>query len=1082
MDLLMLFVADIIQTNLLFSKTKILFFIMAENSKSEKTKDYNFLINQPLGEDLFKNKSQDKIAKIISEKIIYDPEFKVIGIDGAWGSGKSNLVKLIENKLSTSHHFFIYDVWGHQEDEQRKAILVELTEFINSRDDLLKQNTKDWDIKLKELLANSKETTTINQPYLSVGFIFSLLSIIYVPTVNVFKDSMTDFFHIESLLGKLILVAFPIFIVLGIYLYNVAKNWINKNGLVKSLKLAAEETFQVYTNKQKEETKIETISENQPSVRDFQKWMKEIDGDLNKKIVIVFDNFDRLPKKHILNIWSSIHIFFAEKKYNNIKIIVPFDREHIQNAFKELNSDINDKTFGDDYVNKTFDIVFRITLPIMSDWKQFFKNQWSKAFTNYNDNELKLVIQVYEFLNRRITPREIISFINEILTVKLLDDNFKERYIAIFVLKKDEILKNPLKAITELEYLKGLKSIYHNDANFGKQLTAIIYHIEVENALELIYAQELKDSLNKNDVELFNTICKSEFIETIFTQAIVEIEIPENPIKTLSQLDEETNLTQFNIDQAWKTLYSKVLGKELNIDILEIEDWQLILIQNYDDDKYLNDLLQQYANILNDDNTVDYISLLDELIEEIGSERLLSLIITKEIKPKNFIEIIENKGNEYAKYKLKCSSVVIDNYMSKLKIEDLLKLKNTDVLSKNFDLNIYKDFLKTSLNSFIDQNNVQLANDVVIKLKETSKKNGDLKDILDESKIYTLYTNNSSSPLPITNELIAMRIAMGESFISHANQFQSILDVENKKLSSEISLTVLNYIQYDDLLLLSKYFTTSLLFKQIIHELLINGTISKRANILNVIKEYNLIKSNLGLNDDLLLKEINRWEIDKSNLNIEEVDDEFIVDCFKYNTFKVSIMFIDIFNDDFKNLDEDSYNTVFGDGSDVHFRYFEQLKIESLTQISLDVFQGQLLNKIKLGQVNLQWWQILKKYESNHENLSIIDTLKNLRDQILNSNIDLTLEGAKILLPYFIKYNLLDSNTDVFRTIIKNSFLSDEYFNNILITNSDYVKSLYQKTLPDGKNGFRNTINEKREAVQSIEQIAKLIDIRKSKD
>ncbi|MBF6417024.1 P-loop NTPase fold protein, partial [Nocardia cyriacigeorgica] len=93
------------------------------------------------------------------------------------------------------------------------------------------------------------------------------------------------------------------------------------------------------------------ISEDQPSVRDFQNWMEDIDKDLGKKIVIVFDNFDRLPKKHILNIWSSIHIFFAEKEYSNIKVIIPFDREHVQNAFKELNG--SDSTFGDDYVNKT---------------------------------------------------------------------------------------------------------------------------------------------------------------------------------------------------------------------------------------------------------------------------------------------------------------------------------------------------------------------------------------------------------------------------------------------------------------------------------------------------------------------------------------------------------------------------------------------------------------------------------------------------------------------------------------------------------------------------------------------------------
>ena len=97
---------------------------MDENST--EIKNYNFIKNQPLGEDLFKNKSQEKTAIVISEKIINDEDFKIIGIDGEWGSGKSNLVRLIEKKLEKSHKFFVYDVWGHQEDEQRKSILVEI--------------------------------------------------------------------------------------------------------------------------------------------------------------------------------------------------------------------------------------------------------------------------------------------------------------------------------------------------------------------------------------------------------------------------------------------------------------------------------------------------------------------------------------------------------------------------------------------------------------------------------------------------------------------------------------------------------------------------------------------------------------------------------------------------------------------------------------------------------------------------------------------------------------------------------------------------------------------------------------------
>lgn len=1044
--------------------------------------NYKFLTNQPLGEDLFKNKSQDKIATVISEKILDGKDFKIIGIDGTWGSGKSNLVHLIEKKVEKTHKFFIYDVWGHQEDEQRKAILVELTEFIKSEKDLLKKNDKaNWDDKLKLLLANSKETTTINQPYLSVGFIFSLLSIVYIPTVNVFKDSLKDFFQIESWFWKLVLVAFPIFIVMGIYIYNLIRNWKNKKVFGKSFKYAAEETFQVYTNKQKEETKIETISENQPSVIDFQKWMEEIDNDLNKKIVLVFDNFDRLPKKHILNIWSSIHIFFAEKKYKNIKVILPFDREHIQNAFKELNIDGTDKTFGDDYINKTFDIVFRVTLPIMSDWKQFFKNQWNKGFVSYDEDELRLVIQVYEFLNKRITPREIIAFINEILTIKLLDENFKERYIAVFVLKKDEILKAPLKAIMELDYLGGLKSIYYNDSDFSKQMTAIVYHIAVDDAIELIYTQELKDALNRNDVDAFNSICKSDFADSIFISAIVDLDILENPIKTLSEIQKDTNIPELQIEQAWRNFYYKVVNMNPQTEKLVIEDWQLILIDNYDDDKYLKTLLLQYAELITDSNIAGYTSLIDKLIEGVGSDRVLPLLVPTNISASSLVELVENKGSDYKKYKLNSDGKSIDKYISELKIDNILELDNTDVLCQDFALNDYKKHLKTNLNTAVDQNDVQKANDILLKIKETTKnESAALKDLLADDKIYTFYVSNSSSPLPIINDLVAMRISRGAKFSnSYRTYFNDILNTDDEFKAKEIGDRILNYVSYDELLISSEHFDSSVLFKHIILSMFANSSLDKWADINKLINNYDKIKSSLKLSDDQLLTELNTWTIEKSNLILEDLDDEFIDDCFKYNDLSISRIFIAKFNQEFQSLDNDGYIAVFDSEDDIHFKYFEYLDTSSLTQSSLDVFKERFLLKIQEGKDDGNWWEIFNKYEANNSNLSIENSLKDIRDQFLNGHVELNLGTAKKILPLFIKYNLLDPSTDVFRTIIKNSFLSNNEFLDILLEHGDYLKNLYQATVQSQKEGFRNIINEKRDSNEKLEQLAKQIGIRK---
>ncbi|MDO4230312.1 MAG: P-loop NTPase fold protein [Capnocytophaga sp.] len=1048
---------------------------------------YSFIKNQPIGEDLFSNKSQENIATIISSKIINESDFKIIGIDGEWGSGKSNLVKLIEKKLENTHKFFVYDVWGHQEDEQRKSILIELTEFVK-RD--LVNNKKSWDNKLKILLSKSKETKTINIPYLSIGIIFTLFSLVYVPTINTLKGLKPNFLELVPWFWKIIIVAFPIIILFLIYLRNLVKNWYYKNGFWKSFCIALGESSQIYSNKQKEETKIETISESEPSVREFQNWMQEINDDLKKQIVIVFDNFDRLPKKHILSIWSSIHIFFAEKSYKNIKVIIPFDREHIQNAFKDLNKEEKGdrkeyKSFGEDYVNKTFDIVFRVTKPIMSDWKKFFEEQWKKAFFEYNEEEMKLVIQVYEFLNRRITPREIISFINEVLTIKLLDEEYKERYIAIFILKKDDILADPLKAVSNYkELLGGLYYIYSNDKEYAKQLTAIIYHIEVGKALELIYTQELRDSMLKNDVQRFNEICNSDFVDSIFYSTMVDIDSFENPILTLDSLDKDTNLSKSFINQTWKLFYDKVVNLELKNDEIKINDWQISLIKNISDDRYLQKILDNNFKLINDTNIEQFIILIDDLIEKLSEQRVLENLTRKNISGANYIKLIEYAGESYEKYNFTVDYKLLDKYLSELDIEEILELTNTEYLPKNYDFKGYREKLKTSLKTFVNPNNIQSANDTLIKIKEISQKSGALKDLLSDNEIYNLWYNNSSSKLPIINELIAMRVARGITYnSSYTSYFNTVLKTEDSEKADAIANSILNYINYGDLLLLSEYFRNNALFRQIILQMFEMDDSDKKANVINLIDRYSDIKNALKIEDDTLLKELNKWKIEKYKLDIYNLDDEFLCDCFENKELRVSQTVISVFNEEFSNFDEDGYETVFdSNGDDVHFKFFEYLELSSLTQQSLDVFERKFIELLEQGSlIGEQWWKILEIYNSNNSSISVVNLFKNIFDRIINSKIELSVELANKFLPYFIDYDILKNKEDIFRKVLRNEFLSNSNFVQCLLSNSEHIKELYKNAKTEDKDGFRNLINEQRDNNSEINKLAKAMDIRKTK-
>ena len=62
----------------------------------------------PCNDDLFEGGAHRKLAKEISDEIRNDDNCTIIGIDGGWGSGKSNLVGMIQKELLTMLLFFKY--------------------------------------------------------------------------------------------------------------------------------------------------------------------------------------------------------------------------------------------------------------------------------------------------------------------------------------------------------------------------------------------------------------------------------------------------------------------------------------------------------------------------------------------------------------------------------------------------------------------------------------------------------------------------------------------------------------------------------------------------------------------------------------------------------------------------------------------------------------------------------------------------------------------------------------------------------------------------------------------------------------
>ena len=148
-----------------------------------------YLSNLPEGVDLFEGKSQERLADAIAAHIIETDEIKkttfarLIGLEGKWGSGKSNVIKMLEDRLKDSYTFFCFDAWGNQEDLQRRSILELLTRDLMEKgkltgktkmrvlsqksDGKLVDDECTWNEKLESLLSRKSYTKDITVPSLN---------------------------------------------------------------------------------------------------------------------------------------------------------------------------------------------------------------------------------------------------------------------------------------------------------------------------------------------------------------------------------------------------------------------------------------------------------------------------------------------------------------------------------------------------------------------------------------------------------------------------------------------------------------------------------------------------------------------------------------------------------------------------------------------------------------------------------------------------------------------------------------------------------------------------------------------------
>lgn len=676
----------------------------------------------PCDEDLFEGRSHTHIASKIADSILEGKIHGIIGIDGSWGSGKSNLVgltrKAIDERIKEKdkdkpenekrkYVFVTFDAWAHHTDYLRRSILEEFISDLIHKEIL----DKSWNDNLDMLLAKVREIDTKKMVKLNELILGSTFLTFFIPIINAVLSFTPYRYVIDAIVA----------LIVAIWIYCCRKRSMKKNKQWGKESMITE-LFRMYVDKSNIESKpgyneannknseyktIEFITEKEPTTRQFRDWMDTIDKELVKKkvhVIFVIDNMDRLPIAKVKEIWSTIHAFFAEREYKMIQTVIPFDRSHIINAFKEENIQElaiakagNDgtgdkvkkleptevKSYGNDFINKTFFVVYRVSPPILTDWKDYFEMVWKEAFGTEIYKKHDEIKYIFGKLSKDFTPRSIIAFINECVTIySIMGNQIPSEYLGLYIIGKEDIEKAPDSEIMNPQFLGPLEGRYDKEV-MARNLSAIHYQIDKDKALDVVFAPKVLKAMDDGNTDFIKEFNNDRVLDSLLTDAINEVSNISNGIDFLAAIDNREKPEDYDLETHWKNLFETLKASEMSYPATNFDKHHAVLLKHYSDKKgAINFFLSRYLKLEPNWKIADYVGGINTFRELAQKEVDDFFAKNKKITVDNevFDNLLVLTSGDYKNYGLDCEMVKFDEYLSTKSLEQFMEIEYLPIL------------------------------------------------------------------------------------------------------------------------------------------------------------------------------------------------------------------------------------------------------------------------------------------------------------------------------------------------------------------------------------------------------------------
>jgi Cdc6-like AAA superfamily ATPase len=344
--------------------------------------DFKILTDEVVEVDLFADKTHEKTTDTLFKVISASEKNITIGLEGAWGSGKSTVINMLNYKFKQDAQqktlFFLFDAWAHKDDPLRKIFLESLIEKINidnSHSQNLDKIHKEIVGKVKTIDITAHKIVSPLGKYLAFSAMLVPLGTILIRTVNTENlgplsfDSSINWMYC---FGFLLVVA-PILVMFYWFLFG--ENQVPEK---KGFLIGNKKNWDFFTKESTETIKQDITEQGEKTSIEFQKYFDEIikvafEKYNYKQVVIVIDNLDRVDSDQAKSVWSTLQTFFQSRSLssnttqsNKIIFVVPYDKE----GFSAIWSKENESNDGvaSSFLDKCFQVRVEVPQPISSGW------------------------------------------------------------------------------------------------------------------------------------------------------------------------------------------------------------------------------------------------------------------------------------------------------------------------------------------------------------------------------------------------------------------------------------------------------------------------------------------------------------------------------------------------------------------------------------------------------------------------------------------------------------------------------------------------------------------------------------------